>query len=1363
MKRLTLTVFILFLIATSIFALQLTEGFENDFPPRDWENNIVTGHAWIQGTSANTGSYSAQFMGTINRGSEGVLLTPRLDLTVSEADELSFWYKAPIWSSDQNELYVEISTDGAENWIEIAHLLNAEDFESHTYNLETYTQTNTTYIRFRAIDDYGYPTLLDDVVASEIYIDPLAPGYIENISPENESANQSVTPTITWDFGVNTETYDLYLDTVNPPLIQVVTDGVASIGAYTPSGIINDDTTYYWKVVCKNSVRDDTINPVYSFTTKDWLPADIFGLSPEDGALSESIGTSISWSFGENAESYDLYYDTVYPPVNQVVTDGICSGTGNYNPGRLAYDTTYYWKVVSKNSNTVRTTENSFSFTTALSPDMVGIGTGTITDKGLPVDPFFGYSYSQSIYLQSEIDFANQRIEKIWYYYNGSSDLDNTSEWVIYMGHTSLTEFATNTDWISIDNLLQVASVTLDPYPTEEGWIEFALDTPFVYNNVDNLVIAVEDNQSGYETSSDEFYCSSVTGSRSIMYRNDNTNPDPVAPPVAAGIYNYIPNIRMKFGELPEQPEFFINPDSYDFGITYINTSSDAPTFTISNNGGADLIINDPIAMENGANFNVTDNNSYPITIAPTDNVTFEVTFSPSSVGVFNDNIVIVDNITRLTHSIPVQGEGFDPVISSYPYDEDFENGGELTVPWEQGTEDDSDWTISDSTPSSSTGPTSGDHTSGDGLFIFTEATSHPNERFDLLTPVFNIESLTNPTFSFYYNMYGSTMGELHFDIWDGTAWNEDVAPAISGNQGTGWFLHSFLLSGYGDEVRVRFRAITGSDYNSDICLDDVHVFDNTNPPATSTLVSPSDAAIEQPFEITLEWDTVAFADGYYLNLGTDNPPTNILNMQDNGINLTYNATNLNGGTTYYWQVVPYNANGNTNECPVWSFTTYGNAPEEITMTTPTDAATNVDGYTTFRWNSDSWADGYYLYVSLDNENFTQTDVGDITGVTLTSPLDYETTYYWYVTGYNPNGESPAPTNTFSFTTQSDPNYGGDGVLYGGYYFANSTAGGNGLGYQPSFGWVDISETGTSPSYTSADDGYATVDIGFTFNYFGNDYTQIYLGTNGYVMFSNPATSTGSNMTIPNASTPNDVIAISAMDMHTTDIPSNCYYGNDANGNFVYTVEMWNDYDDYDEYMDMQVILYPNGRIKVQYRNYVNLYDDTGSLSIPGDACIGIENADGTVGIQYRNNGEGGPMLENMAIAYSSSLEGLAEPAGLITTPENVSISYDGSVMNLTWDAVSGATLYKVYAEETPEFEANELTYLSSWSTNSASMDVSLFTGSHYFVKVTATDEEVPAPIGAPSSRLSQKTNLRNLSWMEYKEPKLEENLKKEK
>ena len=96
--------------------------------------------------------------------------------------------------------------------------------------------------------------------------------------------------------------------------------------------------------------------------------------------------------------------------------------------------------------------------------------------------------------------------------------------------------------------------------------------------------------------------------------------------------------------------------------------------------------------------------------------------------------------------------------------------------------------------------------------------------------------------------------------------------------------------------------------------------------PNPANLVSPSNGATLVSLMATLNWSSGGgFPTGYRLNFGTNNPPNNIVNNTDLAAATTYDPVgDMTPSTTYYWQVIPYNAIGSATNCPVWSFTTHG-------------------------------------------------------------------------------------------------------------------------------------------------------------------------------------------------------------------------------------------------------------------------------------------------------------------------------------------------------------------------------------------------------------------------------------------------------
>ena len=89
--------------------------------------------------------------------------------------------------------------------------------------------------------------------------------------------------------------------------------------------------------------------------------------------------------------------------------------------------------------------------------------------------------------------------------------------------------------------------------------------------------------------------------------------------------------------------------------------------------------------------------------------------------------------------------------------------------------------------------------------------------------------------------------------------------------------------------------------------------------PAAFGLESPDDEATKQELSGQLEWAAASRADGYDVYFGTN--PASLPLVSDGQEGLTWDYSDLECGTTYYWQVVAVNTAGET-ESDVWSFTT---------------------------------------------------------------------------------------------------------------------------------------------------------------------------------------------------------------------------------------------------------------------------------------------------------------------------------------------------------------------------------------------------------------------------------------------------------
>ncbi|MCK7590371.1 choice-of-anchor J domain-containing protein [Subsaxibacter sp. CAU 1640] len=200
-------------------------------------------------------------------------------------------------------------------------------------------------------------------------------------------------------------------------------------------------------------------------------------------------------------------------------------------------------------------------------------GLSTSTFQETPIDADDNYSYSQSIYLQSEINQAGT-ISKITFYTNGP--LENSNDIVVYMAEMTDDVFPSTSGWVALGNLTEVFSGTYETYGNQAVII---LDTPFAYSNSANLVIAVDENQDGSDTN--DFITHNLgfsTGNGRVIHYGDNTtNPDPATPPT--GILDYYrPNIEIDFSVITCYPPSgitltSINENSID--VQWTSTAAD--------------------------------------------------------------------------------------------------------------------------------------------------------------------------------------------------------------------------------------------------------------------------------------------------------------------------------------------------------------------------------------------------------------------------------------------------------------------------------------------------------------------------------------------------------------------------------------------------------------------------------------------------------------------------------------------------------------------------------------------------------------------------------------------------------------------
>lgn len=247
------------------------------------------------------------------------------------------------------------------------------------------------------------------------------------------------------------------------------------------------------------------------------------------------------------ANGYEYYYSTNNTPP-AAATPGTSNPGTSANISSLTSGATYYWWIRSVCSATDK------SPWVAGAPFTPGqIGGGTATHAFLPVYSCSGFNYSQQIYMASEIGAAvgtNNYITAIRFFVSTTAATQaNYNQWVVYMGNTSQTDFATTSSWIPAPSLTQVYSGTL-PAMAAGTWVEIPLTTPFLWDGVSNVVIGVDENSTGTSCTAN-WGSYSAGNNRGMIYYNSTTNPDPANLPTATSRYAVLPRVQLTGTTLP--------------------------------------------------------------------------------------------------------------------------------------------------------------------------------------------------------------------------------------------------------------------------------------------------------------------------------------------------------------------------------------------------------------------------------------------------------------------------------------------------------------------------------------------------------------------------------------------------------------------------------------------------------------------------------------------------------------------------------------------------------------------------------------------------------------------------------------------
>ncbi|MBI9030689.1 T9SS type A sorting domain-containing protein [bacterium] len=268
----------------------------------------------------------------------------------------------------------------------------------------------------------------------------------------------------------------------------------------------------------------------------------------------------------------------------------------------------------------------------------------------------------------------------------------------------------------------------------------------------------------------------------------------------------------------------------------------------------------------------------------------------------------------------------------------------------------------------------------------------------------------------------------------------------------------------------------------------------------------------------------------------------------------------------------------------------------------------------------------------------------------------------------------------------------------------------------PVYDWVELnpSQGGVGTVVPLPDNGdnqekVEVVDLPFTFRFYGRDYDEISICSNGWLAMGVTEQATFRNWRLPGLLGPSPMIAPFWDDLVTGGTGQVFIAHDQAENYFVVTWNNWKNHYNTSYEETFQVILYDpeyyssstgDAPIKIQYK-VVNNIDTAGGNSHGEYATVGIEDHSGTVGLEYTYNNTyptAARPLENELALYITTIIGqlppfvMNQPNDIIFEEDYTDSSID--LYNIFKDPNNDVLEFSFSESENLSFEVNEDGYL---------------------------------------------------------------------
>ena len=191
-----------------------------------------------------------------------------------------------------------------------------------------------------------------------------APSSPTLVSLADNAVNQPLSLQVSWNASSRATSYRLQV-AVNAAFNPVLIDTANIVGLAMTLSNLTSNSVYYWRVSASNALGSSEFSPARTFSTRWTVPPGMpFLLSPVNGGAGYAANVLLSWTGVVGAMTYrcQVASDSLF---SLVTLDDSTIAAPQVQVKRLAGNSTYWWRVMSKNTVGVSSYSSVWKFTTA--------------------------------------------------------------------------------------------------------------------------------------------------------------------------------------------------------------------------------------------------------------------------------------------------------------------------------------------------------------------------------------------------------------------------------------------------------------------------------------------------------------------------------------------------------------------------------------------------------------------------------------------------------------------------------------------------------------------------------------------------------------------------------------------------------------------------------------------------------------------------------------------------------------------------------------------------------------------------------------------------------------------------------------